>query len=102
MIRRPPRSTLFPYTTLFRSHYLFNLGAAARLYFDSQTNDNNFVWTLVGPRGTEVSGRGFNNSDLQSILNLPARAYILSRVVVGDKTGTYQFQLQNLASSMSL
>src|SRR2546426_11250802 len=23
MIRRPPRSTLFPYTTLFRSHYAF-------------------------------------------------------------------------------
>src|SRR2546426_9281612 len=23
MIRRPPRSTLFPYTTLFRSHFLF-------------------------------------------------------------------------------
>src|SRR3712207_9009768 len=23
MIRRPPRSTLFPYTTLFRSEYLF-------------------------------------------------------------------------------
>src|SRR3712207_8612428 len=23
MIRRPPRSTLFPYTTLFRSHYCF-------------------------------------------------------------------------------
>src|SRR2546429_7337318 len=27
MIRRPPRSTLFPYTTLFRSH---RRGAAAR------------------------------------------------------------------------
>src|SRR2546428_9478757 len=24
MIRRPPRSTLFPYTTLFRSRYLTN------------------------------------------------------------------------------
>src|SRR5258708_17970592 len=24
MIRRPPRSTLFPYTTLFRSHYTPN------------------------------------------------------------------------------
>src|SRR3712207_8956430 len=24
MIRRPPRSTLFPYTTLFRSSYLFS------------------------------------------------------------------------------
>src|SRR3989449_5130849 len=23
MIRRPPRSTLFPYTTLFRSHHVF-------------------------------------------------------------------------------
>src|SRR5687767_15545124 len=26
MIRRPPRSTLFPYTTLFRSHLLSVLG----------------------------------------------------------------------------
>src|SRR5258706_8422194 len=25
MIRRPPRSTLFPYTTLFRSHYQYDL-----------------------------------------------------------------------------
>src|SRR5438477_5712115 len=25
MIRRPPRSTLFPYTTLFRSHFFFRL-----------------------------------------------------------------------------
>src|SRR5437762_8883928 len=32
MIRRPPRSTLFPYTTLFRSHRLFarHLGHRAR------------------------------------------------------------------------
>src|SRR2546427_9126258 len=28
MIRRPPRSTLFPYTTLFRSSRLFGPGAA--------------------------------------------------------------------------
>src|SRR2546422_2187439 len=26
MIRRPPRSTLFPYTTLFRSHHVARLG----------------------------------------------------------------------------
>src|SRR5258705_10631319 len=25
MIRRPPRSTLFPYTTLFRSHAIFSV-----------------------------------------------------------------------------
>src|SRR3712207_7552907 len=28
MIRRPPRSTLFPYTTLFRSHALRRAGVA--------------------------------------------------------------------------
>src|SRR2546430_10769829 len=30
MIRRPPRSTLFPYTTLFRSPSCFNSGEASR------------------------------------------------------------------------
>src|SRR5438034_8636188 len=29
MIRRPPRSTLFPYTTLFRSHMLIKQRVAA-------------------------------------------------------------------------
>src|SRR3712207_8213408 len=33
MIRRPPRSTLFPYTTLFRSHN------TVRYYFDKWTWD---------------------------------------------------------------
>src|SRR2546430_5185007 len=30
MIRRPPRSTLFPYTTLFRSVHVVDAGPAAR------------------------------------------------------------------------
>src|SRR3989442_811110 len=30
MIRRPPRSTLFPYTTLFRSHALIQEGVVFR------------------------------------------------------------------------
>src|SRR5256885_11926092 len=30
MIRRPPRSTLFPYTTLFRSHYVGKISRPAR------------------------------------------------------------------------
>src|SRR2546427_4890997 len=30
MIRRPPRSTLFPYTTLFRSHVGYDLEARPR------------------------------------------------------------------------
>src|SRR3712207_1115574 len=31
MIRRPPRSTLFPYTTLFRSYFLSTASAAGLL-----------------------------------------------------------------------
>src|SRR5256885_8988339 len=31
MIRRPPRSTLFPYTTLFRSHSLDSVALAEEL-----------------------------------------------------------------------
>src|SRR3712207_8766341 len=33
MIRRPPRSTLFPYTTLFRSYFL----GEPRMFFDFST-----------------------------------------------------------------
>src|SRR5438876_8156973 len=44
MIRRPPRSTLFPYTTLFRS-YMQVRGAQARLNFakDQIATDSHLV-----------------------------------------------------------
>src|SRR3712207_3948736 len=60
MIRRPPRSTLFPYTTLFRSAVLFGLlvlwfsgGQYAGEYFagyiteKSLSVDNLFVFVLI-------------------------------------------------------
>src|SRR3712207_8070569 len=41
MIRRPPRSTLFPYTTLFRSKFsYFPFGAGTRVCIGEQ-----FAWT---------------------------------------------------------
>src|SRR3712207_8150736 len=47
MIRRPPRSTLFPYTTLFRSPTIAALRAARRL------------WDRVGEvSGASVAVRG--------------------------------------------
>src|SRR2546430_6298694 len=33
MIRRPPRSTLFPYTTLFRSHSKSQISTATHILF---------------------------------------------------------------------
>src|SRR5256885_5495004 len=41
MIRRPPRSTLFPYTTLFRS-------------FASTPDDGTETWTVSGPATTQA------------------------------------------------
>src|SRR5258708_31726745 len=46
MIRRPPRSTLFPYTTLFRSHQDFRNGGIKVTYptrFDSDSKRVGYV-----------------------------------------------------------
>src|SRR5258708_25509141 len=49
MIRRPPRSTLFPYTTLFRSRGTSNPTAlnavkALKEKISSNKNDSNLLW----------------------------------------------------------
>src|SRR2546422_6062453 len=55
MIRRPPRSTLFPYTTLFRSRQLQPSGEAMTL---SAADPLNLVGILVpGERVPAVSGK---------------------------------------------
>src|SRR2546430_10764252 len=49
MIRRPPRSTLFPYTTLFRSKQLVD--PASGLLVSSFTRDGQH---LDGPEGSTI------------------------------------------------
>src|SRR2546430_15917545 len=51
MIRRPPRSTLFPYTTLFRSRAAELAGLAP----DIESFPAGFE-TMVGERGITLSG----------------------------------------------
>src|SRR5438093_2324079 len=60
MIRRPPRSTLFPYTTLFRS---FLLGVCERVDFSD----------LGGVRATHLVRSEEHTSELQSLTNLVCR-----------------------------
>src|SRR2546427_9392057 len=73
MIRRPPRSTLFPYTTLFRSPAL---AALAVLGFVDQWKS--LLWPLIVTRSTEMRvlevGRSEEHtSELQSQSNLVCR-----------------------------
>src|SRR2546427_10180333 len=49
MIRRPPRSTLFPYTTLFRSLQMRDYRAAARTlekFAESKPDDPDVLYNL--------------------------------------------------------
>src|SRR5688572_31724302 len=59
MIRRPPRSTLFPYTTLFRSVEDTNLG------FRHQLPLYTAAGTSIGPGG-RPAGPGFPITDRKS------------------------------------
>src|SRR2546429_6451135 len=66
MIRRPPRSTLFPYTTLFRSPNGNWRIAAPRASMSS--------WTTSSDRKTESEDRSEEHtSELQSRLHLVCR-----------------------------
>src|SRR4051812_49879065 len=79
MIRRPPRSTLFPYTTLFRSHH----GLAQPVVEHVGGHARNEVRTAAGREGADdlqrFAGKGLlgrseeHTSELQSHVNLVCR-----------------------------
>src|SRR2546430_8803122 len=68
MIRRPPRSTLFPYTTLFRS---FSISRVARLFVNFSVINASFTFL---PRMRSTTSRSEEHtSELQSQSNLVCR-----------------------------
>src|SRR2546426_8228323 len=69
MIRRPPRSTLFPYTTLFRSHVAgFSTTAIRKL--ESKTT---YSKLLDDARPDQTPRSEEHTSELQSPCNLVCR-----------------------------
>src|SRR2546425_6270447 len=80
MIRRPPRSTLFPYTTLFRSHPVFRTEDRTRMRDVAQRPEplvrKAFVIALIlfiAERSEE------HTSELQSL------AYLVCRLLLEKK-----------------
>src|SRR2546423_3257429 len=94
MIRRPPRSTLFPYTTLFRS--VSSSGSPessvyAALVFCTSTTRRRY-WYITrnsrrlrsaGRRGPKVSRSEEHTSELQSL------AYLVCRLLLEKKKNNH-------------
>src|SRR3712207_7406921 len=83
MIRRPPRSTLFPYTTLFRSlgdSWTAGLGASG-LHGYAELTGNALGWEyqVLG-----VSGSGYARSE-EHTSELQSRQYLVCRLLLEKK-----------------
>src|SRR5258707_10819586 len=74
MIRRPPRSTLFPYTTLFRSPSL-----CADMIFGKNRYPTPSMRTAASPAGFEGVEIEEHTSELQS------RQYLVCRLLLEKK-----------------
>src|SRR5258707_10786789 len=85
MIRRPPRSTLFPYTTLFRSYTGFNTG--------STDHDHNLlasltkVWTssITSQSKAVFSRLHTEQRSEEHTSELQSRQYLVCRLLLEKK-----------------
>src|SRR3712207_7406329 len=92
MIRRPPRSTLFPYTTLFRSKLVEQLGEvdvdAGTTTYDEITTDDvvppAFYLVVVEEKGGDCGGV-FGAGTGEDQPETPARQYLVTRVLLAKK-----------------
>src|SRR3712207_8768132 len=83
MIRRPPRSTLFPYTTLFRSNRVSGFSAAAASTFASATPRTTSV-TSTTPRQRPSSSTTTTRSE-EHTSELQSRQYLVCRLLLEKK-----------------
>src|SRR2546426_4972493 len=102
MIRRPPRSTLFPYTTLFRSLYLAaaGVGTLGLVDFDvvDKTNLQRQILHGTSAVGTPKLERSEEHtSELQSPCNLVCRLLLEKK----KKTKIYNTDVRAVNSSIT-
>src|SRR3712207_8261088 len=99
MIRRPPRSTLFPYTTLFRSIHRFEEVQLTPEYV-SETSQQNFVeiYDVLHPLQPKLSPRNlrvspFHRSE-EHTSELQSRQYLVCRLLLEKKKLTQHYRPQ--------
>src|SRR5258707_10176361 len=92
MIRRPPRSTLFPYTTLFRSAAAYPTVTANDVVI-RQLVDHAFV----PPFAEEVSELQFRSEEHTS--ELQSRQYLVCRLLL-EKKSLSQLRVRFLSAEL--
>src|SRR2546425_6910223 len=89
MIRRPPRSTLFPYTTLFRSGY-------SRVEFCDLYTDSQDIIHIKRYGGSSVLSHLFARSE-EHTSKLQSLAYLVCRLLLEKKKNkTTSFSSRNV------
>src|SRR2546426_8815000 len=96
MIRRPPRSTLFPYTTLFRSHRAdvrwrrcLALGGTRSVSFCGLRRGVVGMWMRIGSLRDRRLRSEEDTSELQSPCNLVCRLLLEKK----KKTAYYTYDI---------
>src|SRR2546422_2514427 len=85
MIRRPPRSTLFPYTTLFRSPPVLFVRANRRNRYRPSDCRENCHDQLVADRDHRGGRSEEHTSELQSRLHLVCRLLLEKKKKTNEK-----------------
>src|SRR3712207_7397701 len=87
MIRRPPRSTLFPYTTLFRSLTISVRYRVAEIDIPAP-GGTGMVWLTVADTGTGMDRRTLESCTERSeehTSELQSRQYLVCRLLLEKK-----------------
>src|SRR3712207_8174651 len=88
MIRRPPRSTLFPYTTLFRSHVHGRVGASSATWRSCPARDTGYapggIHAAAPTRSPSTSAPRSSRSE-EHTSELQSRQYLVCRLLLEKK-----------------
>src|SRR5258707_10869040 len=91
MIRRPPRSTLFPYTTLFRSIHIRDFELPAWRRFEPCCDVDDLIIVKIQPRDRQIRLRavtGLNFRSEEHTSELQSRQYLVCRLLLEKKKKT--------------
>src|SRR3712207_7138319 len=92
MIRRPPRSTLFPYTTLFRSRGERERGVEHRIHHVHERHLRHDGLEQLGPHVADRSEE--HTSELQS------RQYLVCRLLLEKKKKNHSRNRHHILSKL--